>query len=365
MDRKSGVSQRTVKSDGRVRGIFIMNKTPQRLGRGERAPDFVLPYGDGTPTRFYSRAGESPTLLFFYDADEEERVLHLAEEIRDNQPGLFDIFGVKRKDSELEDSKPGGTVPFPVFLDSEESLRAAYRLAVDERSAVFLLDPNLRVLASLSPGTEEGTFERVLSILETSLPEVASAEVKMQAPILLIPNVLDSEICSFLVQVWEKKGNVETGVEQSRGEEREEAIDHDNKRRRDHVVQDGELLRRLTTTIGRRVMPEVQRAFAYRATRFEGFKIACYEAAAGGMFHAHRDNLSPSTAHRRFALTLNLNQGYEGGYLKFPEFGPHLYRPDLGEAIVFSCSHLHEVTQVTANRRLALLSFLFSEGDTK
>ena len=342
-----------------------MNKTTQRLGRGERAPDFVLPCEDGTSTRFYSRAGGCPTLLFFYDADEKERVLRLSQEVRDNQPGNIDIFGVKRKDSELEDSKPGGTVQFTVFLDSEESLRAAYRLTADEKSAVFLLDPNLRVLASFSPGTEGGAFEKVLSIMEASLPKVASAEVKMQAPVLLIPNVLDPEICRFLVQVWEKKGNVETGVEQSRGEGREEAIDHDNKRRRDHVVQDGELLKRLTSTIGRRVMPEIQRAFAYRATRFEGFKIACYEASEGGLFHAHRDNLSPSTAHRRFALTLNLNEGYEGGCLKFPEFGPHLYRPDPGEAIVFSCSHLHEVTQVTASRRFALLSFLFSEGDTK
>jgi hypothetical protein len=30
---------------------------------------------------------------------------------------------------------------------------------------------------------------------------------------------------------------------------------------------------------GRRVLPEVGKAFAFRATRFEGFKIACYDAA--------------------------------------------------------------------------------------
>ncbi|MEE2619026.1 MAG: 2OG-Fe(II) oxygenase, partial [Candidatus Poribacteria bacterium] len=71
-----------------------------------------------------------------------------------------------------------------------------------------------------------------------------------------------------------------------------------------------------------------------------------------------------STAHRRFAMSLNLNQGYKGGYLRFPEFGSNLYQPEVGEALVFSCSHLHEVTEVTKGRRFALLSFLFSEvGD--
>jgi hypothetical protein len=85
------------------------------------------------------------------------------------------------------------------------------------------------------------------------------------------------------------------------------------------------------------------------------------EPCRSGFFSAHRDNLSPTTAHRRFALTLNLNDGYQGGQLRFPEYGPERYRPALGAALVFSCSHLHEVLDVTAGRRFVLLSFLFGE----
>jgi predicted 2-oxoglutarate/Fe(II)-dependent dioxygenase YbiX len=112
-------------------------------------------------------------------------------------------------------------------------------------------------------------------------------------------------------------------------------------------------------------MPEVRKAFAFRATRFEGFKIACYDAAEGGHFRAHRDNLSPSTEHRRFALSLNLNEGYEGGHLRFPEYGAYLYRPGAGGAVVFSGSHLHEALPVTRGKRYVLLSFLFGEGDRR
>jgi predicted 2-oxoglutarate/Fe(II)-dependent dioxygenase YbiX len=112
-------------------------------------------------------------------------------------------------------------------------------------------------------------------------------------------------------------------------------------------------------------MPELKKAFHFEATRFEGFKIVCYDSEEKGFFHAHRDNLSPSTAHRRFALTLNLNTGYEGGHLTFPEYGPHLYKPKTGAAILFSSSHLHEVTPVTQGKRFTLLSFLFGENDIR
>ena len=117
----------------------------------------------------------------------------------------------------------------------------------------------------------------------------------------------------------------------------------------------------MSSVVGRRVMPEVRKAFAFRATRFEGFKIGCYDASTGGFFRPHRDNLTSSTAHRVFALTLNLNDGYEGGQLRFPEYGNQLYRPAAGAALIFSCAHLHEVLDVTAGRRFVLLSFLYGE----
>ena len=44
---------------------------------------------------------------------------------------------------------------------------------------------------------------------------------------------------------------------------------------------------------------------------------------------------------------------------------PHLYRPAAGGALVFACSHLHEVTEVRQGRRFVLLSFLFGEGESR
>jgi len=338
-----------------------MNKETPGLARGERAPDFVLPLHDGTPTRFYSRAGGQPAVLLFCGADDIDVLLRFSKALQACAPNRVSIFAVKHEGAQKNSTQDNA--PFPIFSDVHGKVRTMYRLDEDEKTVLFVLDPNLRALASFCLKDAQIAAQEVLSILDTSLLTVEPLEIATQAPVLLISNILDPQTCKQLIDVWQNQGSVETGVEQSHGGQRKDTVNHDHKRRRDHIVMDKELLKLLTLTIGRRVMPELQKSFAFRATRFEGFKIACYDAAAGGFFDAHRDNLSPSTAHRRFALTLNLNQDYEGGYLRFPEYGPHLYRPETGGSVVFSCSHLHEVTEVTGGCRFALLSFLFREED--
>ncbi len=324
---------------------------PPGPGRGERAADFVLPLvSSGQKTRFYARAGGGPCLLVFPGDGPVELVEQLLVTLR--QAGDLLTFGVTTQ------TLTAAALSFPVFLDETGAVVSAYRLGGAGPGVVLVLDANLRVLGSVRPADGAAAATAAGLLLQEARRQIEPMEIRAQAPVLLIDNILDGQICEFLQQVWDQ-GNEETGVEQSQGEARQESIDHQNKSRRDHVVADDKLMKMLSTTIGRRVMPEIQRAFAYRATRFEGFKIACYDSASSGFFHPHRDNLSPTTAHRRFALTLNLNDDYDGGHLRFPEFGPHLYRPEPGGAVVFACAHLHEVTRVTRGRRFTLLSFLF------
>ena len=71
--------------------------------------------------------------------------------------------------------------------------------------------------------------------------------------------------------------------------------------------------------------------------------------------------MTRKNAHRRFAMTLNLNSGFKGGGLRFPEYGSDLYTPEAGDAVVFSCSLLHEATAVTEGQRYVLLSFMYDE----
>jgi predicted 2-oxoglutarate/Fe(II)-dependent dioxygenase YbiX len=52
---------------------------------------------------------------------------------------------------------------------------------------------------------------------------------------------------------------------------------------------------------------------------------------------------------------------YHGGGLLFPENGPDLYAPATGDAVIFSCSLLHEATPVSKGHRYVLLAFFFDE----
>ena len=94
----------------------------------------------------------------------------------------------------------------------------------------------------------------------------------------------------------------------------------------------------------------------------ERYVVACYDSADQAHFRAHRDNTTRGTAHRRFALSINLNGEFEGGELSFPEFGPRRYKPPAGCGVVFSCSLLHAVSPMRSGRRFAFLPFLYDEA---
>ena len=137
----------------------------------------------------------------------------------------------------------------------------------------------------------------------------------------------------------------------------------DFKRRRDVTIADPALREQLLARISRRLVPEIAKVFQFRSTRLERYLVACYDAEEGGYFRPHRDNETLGTAHRKFAVSINLNaEAFEGGDLRFPEFGPRTYRPPTGGAVVFSCGLQHEATPVTRGRRYAFLPFLYDEA---
>ncbi len=333
-----------------------MTRTDRAIGRGERAPDFALPR-HGTPTRFYGVVGGAPAVLLFTGAaepggasDRPVDVIELAGKLRSNSDDRVTVHVISR------DPAAGGAE----FVDQDGRVHDAYGLADVAEPVAVVLDHNVRV-AGVHPLDElADPLVELPTMLPRPLPDLGTAP--RTAPVLFVPDALEPGWCERLIGVWETEGAVQTGVETVVEGELAEATDVRFKRRRDHTVTDRTLLRELTRHIGRRVIPEVNKAFAFQAGGFEGFKICCYDAQDAGFFQAHRDNLSSGTAHRHFALTLNLNDGYEGGELRFPEYGATRYRPAAGEALIFSGAHLHEVLPVTGGRRFVLLSFLLARG---
>jgi predicted 2-oxoglutarate/Fe(II)-dependent dioxygenase YbiX len=301
--------------------------------------------------RFYGFVGGAPAVLVFSGGGGEDQTTGLADALRPVLGPGVDVHVV------AHGPEVAGAA---TFCDPEGAIHGAYGVEPDGAPVMVVLDPNVRVVATREESDGEAVADVAAAVAAVTRTDEGST-VGRHAPVLFVGDALDASQCAHLIEVWGATGGVQTGVETTVGAERVEETDQLRKRRRDHTVTDPELLRTLSSHIGRRVMPEIRKAFAYEANRFEGFKIGCYQATDRGFFTAHRDNISPSTAHRKFGLTLNLNEDYDGGELRFPEYGPDRYRPAAGEALVFSGAHLHEVLPVTRGRRFVLLSFVFGD----
>ena len=131
------------------------------------------------------------------------------------------------------------------------------------------------------------------------------------------------------------------------------------------IVEDEDVILAVQRRIKRRIVPEIARLYFFDATRIERYLVGCYTAEEGGHFAPHRDNTTRGTAHRRFAVSINLNEDFDGGEVSFPEYGPRGFKPPVGGAVVFSCSLMHAVSAVSRGRRYAFLPFLYDEAAAK
>ena len=234
-----------------------------------------------------------------------------------------------------------------------------------EMPRTVVLDPMLRAVADIAWDIPQGHAQTVRNVLG-GLPAVDdSAGVPMFAPALMVPRVFSFEICDFLVQFYDQQGGVDSGFQFDVAGKTTTLSNWKLKRRSDVAVAAPEVRELVRGQIVRRLVPAIEQFFQFRATRMDRCIIACYDSEVGGHFHRHRDNVNVGAQHRRFAVSINLNNNFEGCDLMFPEFGRKAYRPSEGGALVFSCGALHQVTPVTKGQRYAFLAFLYGEEDVK
>ncbi len=334
------------------------------LEPGERAPNIFLPDQRDIIVSLYDKVKGGPILLFFYASAADRANEAELNALFDLAPGMLaagvHIFSLGG-DPAAEVAALARLHEAKFFMLADTEGRAAAACGVPGQLTAFVLDPNQRVLARLLPG--ETTLAAQAREIIDGLARPAPFATPAHPPILVIPQAFDREFCRYLIAQYWSRGNEESGTFRMIDGKMVHKPNHDVKRRRDHHVLDKDLLDKIGDKIRARVLPEIKRAFQFDVTRVEEFKIVCYDATDGGYFYVHRDNTTPQTQHRRFALTLVLNgEDFEGGALRFPEFGDGTYQPGTGDAVVFSCSLLHEVLDITRGHRFVLLSFLYDEA---
>lgn len=257
---------------------------------------------------------------------------------------------------------------WPVLCDSTGAVFAGYGLhkdAGDSVSRAVLLTPGRQVRAWFDwvPG-EPSTIGNIMSEIEQSVSTLESHWTTTHAPVLQVPGVLTREECAEVIRAFEHDEPLMIRPPRSgeiAGNYKIPVYEHNRQDRIDQIIKEPQALAFLDQRIWDRVVPVIKKAFAYEVTRREDLHVARYVGKRGGHAMGHRDNVSQATAYRRFALSLNLNDDYEGGEVAFSEYGNQRYKSVAGTALVFSSALLHEVLETTSGTRYTLISHFFNE----
>ena len=345
---------------------------------GDPAPTF-LRASDGDPTLTFDAAAGRYLLLCFYGSagDDAGRgaidaILARRELFDDKHVSCFAIShdSRDRTEAKVKDALPG----FRVLWDFDGAIGKMYgslplssgpQANTMMRRMWVLLAPGLHVM-EVSPFARAGSERKTVFDLVKKLPAVGRTPgFDMPVPVIVLPDVFEPQFCRRLIDLYEKNGGEESGFTRDVGGKRQLVHLPQQKRRRDYVVDDDATIQQAMARVQRRIVPEVKKVFQFNISNMERCIVSCYDSSARGHHSAHRDNMSKSTAHRRFAATINLNAEFEGGELTFPEYGSRTFKPPPGCAIVFSCSLLHAVTEVTKGKRYAFLPFLYDKDAAK
>ncbi len=279
--------------------------------------------------------------------------------------GLFDdkdacYFGVSVDPQDFTAGPKSALPGRRYFQDFDENITQLYGLKIPGgyKPMTLLLDRSLRVVAA----EPIRRTDHVLDLMERHIKDERATLADRSAPVLTVPRVFEPEFCKALIDYYLRDGGETSGFMRQINGRTVGVHDPKFKRRKDAAINDEALRLGAVRRISRRLLPAIEQAFNWRGTRIERYIVACYSSEDQGFFNAHRDNTTPGTAHRKFAVSINLNaDDFEGGELRFPEFGPRTYKPPTGGATVFGCGLLHEATPVTAGVRYAFLPFLYDE----
>ena len=345
------------------------------LTLGEPAPWFSAPT-TANPNFFFDTVAGRYVVLSFFESAARPDSRQILDDLWQARARFSDdtvtFFGVSNDPLDQQQARVQEQIPgLRFFWDFNRQVATEYgavQLDPNTGSQKFVahslvLDTRLRVLAVI-PFHDPATYAtRVLQLID-SLPPLGQPHVaEVQAPVMIVPRIFEPDFCRKLIAMYEQHGGTESGFMREKDGKTVGMYDYGHKRRQDFEIPDEEIRKACMIRIHDRLVPEIEKAFQFKATRMERYIVACYDGTQGAHFRAHRDNTTKGTAHRKFAVSLVLNTGeFDGGFVWFPEFGRQLFAPPAGGAVVFSCSLLHEATPVTSGKRYVFLPFLYDDA---
>jgi predicted 2-oxoglutarate/Fe(II)-dependent dioxygenase YbiX len=336
------------------------------LRPGDRLPDFFLPGLDGKLRKFIWSFTGQPVALIAIDElknvdTESFQALQAACQAASVVPVV--VCGNPVAAAGAPWAKLRGDASTLLLCDAERkflpALLAQGSIGFGQtmlRTRVVVLDANQRVAATFDTRALAAAAEAIGVLADSVRSNGGAGQViaSPMAPVLVLPRVFEPDFCAQVIRLWEKGDHQDSGVSSRYGNVGVAEL----KRTEDYRVSEPLMQKAISDRLAFRVGPELTKVFAFdRQFAFDAHVVLSYSADGQHFFGAHRDNGAPTTADRAFAVSLNLNDDFDGGELVFPEYAGIKVSPPAGAAAVFSCSVLHQALPVTRGRRFVLTTF--------
>ncbi len=205
----------------------------------------------------------------------------------------------------------------------------------NKKNTVYILDANRRI-------KNIKTFNNINDILNLKIEKKISY---VNIPYLIIEDVLDEPLLKKVLDFYNNSNNQE--------------IHNSSNKNRLHVHPNKELEKMIDNKLSRSLFPEIKKIFYFDVEYRELYKICSYNSETNGRFAAHRDTPYPHQ-HRKFALSLLLNDDYEGGELFLQEYNIQI-KPKANTAIVFPGICSHQVNSIISGSRKTIITFFCTE----
>lgn len=301
------------------------NKLKKIVNMDEQFPEYFLEIGDYFPfikigsKELHNITNDKDILIVIIDKIEQlvlDKILTLQ-----NNNNLFLLYG------ELEENL---NIPnyfinknkFPNILEKDKNL-------------LYILDANRRI-------KDLKEFNNIQEIIDFKMEKNI---LSINVPYLMIENVLDDKLLKRVLDYYNNSSNQE--------------LHNSCNKNRLHVHPDQKLEKMIDNKLSRSLFPEIKKIFYFDVEYRELYKICSYNSETNGRFAAHRDTPYPHQ-HRKFALSLILNDDYEGGELFLPEYNVKL-KPKANTAIVFPGICTHQVNPIISGSRKTIITFFCTE----
>ena len=302
------------------------NQVKRTLKIEEQFPETFLEVGDYFPfikigsKELHNIVNNKDILIIFIDKVNNivlDKILNL-----ENNNNLFLIYGEMIEENLNIPNYFINKNKFPNILEKDKNL-------------LYILDANRRI-------NQLKEFNNIQEIIDFKIEKQI---LSINVPCLMIENVLDDKLLKRVLDYYNNSTNHE--------------VHNSCNKNRLHVHPDLELEKMIDNKLSRSLFPEIKKVFYFDVEYRELYKICSYNSETNGRFAAHRDTPYPYQ-HRKFALSLILNDDYEGGELYLPEYDISL-KPKANTAIVFPGICTHQVNPIISGSRKTIITFFCTE----